>query len=195
MRHGVSLLFSLILTYIIFLQLAFMHTDRIQIQSKITKPTTFYTLYKPKLKQQKKTLKKRRKQKQKVTKERVSKKIAKNISMEQTTKPTKPTPKTEEPVLDISEVTQEAVVIQKIIPKYPDLARKAGIECNVLLEVIINEKGKVESAKVVYVSRKGYGFEKNALNAVKTLRFEPFIQDGTPINVKVVYPLNFVLLE
>ena len=98
-------------------------------------------------------------------------------------------------VKDISEVDQEAVVVQRVIPKYPVIAQKAGLECKVLLEVIINEKGRVASAKVVYVSQKGYGFEKNALQAVKKIRFKPFIQDNKAVKVKVIYPIDFVLIE
>ena len=96
---------------------------------------------------------------------------------------------------DIAELDQEAVVVKPITPKYPKIAQKAGIEGQVILEIIINEKGRVIDAKVLHVTQKGFDFEKNALEAVKKLYFEPFIKEGEAIKVKVIYPIQFVLIE
>ncbi len=178
------------------MQLAFMNTDRIQLLSKQSKPTTFYSLYKPKVQKKKKSIKGYKKTKiEKKIEEKVEKKNKKNVSLSVEMKEEKAPDEDQEEVKDISEVNQDVVVIHRVVPKYPELARKAGVECKVLVEIIINEEGKVASAKIVYVSKKGYDFEKNALKAIKKLWFEPIKQDKAPVKVKVIYPIDFVLLE
>ena len=82
-----------------------------------------------------------------------------------------------------------------VIPKYPEIARKAGIQAEVLIELIIDEAGRVIHTKVIKVSEKGYGFEDSAIDAIKRLRFKPVEQNGRPIKVKVIYPIHFVLVE
>jgi TonB family protein len=93
----------------------------------------------------------------------------------------------------LTETNQVPILTQNIIPKYPELAQQAGMESNVLIEIIIDVNGKVIDATVIYVSNPGFGFEKNALRAVKQLQFEPLYESGKAINFKIVYPINFVL--
>ncbi len=95
----------------------------------------------------------------------------------------------------IADLDQEVQIIRPVIPRYPDIAQKAGIEATVMLDIIVDEKGDVAFVKVMYCSKPGYGFEKNAVDAAKKLRFEPFLQAGIPVKVKLVYPINFVLVE
>ena len=45
------------------------------------------------------------------------------------------------------EVELKPVLIQKVIPEYPVIAKQKGIEGVVRVEIVINEKGEVESAK------------------------------------------------
>lgn len=184
---------SSIFTIIIFYTLALSHIRPISLDDLNKKPTLLYRIYKPKrlpkkaqpvIKKQKPPVKKI-KQKQRKT---ISKKISRTISKDTISKK-------EESPTPITELSQEAKIIHPVIPKYPPIAQKAGIEASVFLEMIINEKGKVEYVSVAFCSHPGYNFEKNAIEAAKKLRFEPFIQDGNPIKVKLVYPINFVLVE
>ncbi|MBT6120704.1 energy transducer TonB [bacterium] len=96
---------------------------------------------------------------------------------------------------DITELDQEVVITARLIPKYPEIAKKAGKEAMVLVEVVIDERGNVIHATVVYVSLKNYGFEESALEAVKKMLFKPIVQDGHAMKVKINYPINFVLIE
>jgi TonB family protein len=93
----------------------------------------------------------------------------------------------------LTETNQVPILTQNVIPEYPELAQQAGIESNVLIEIIIDVKGNVVDATVIYVSNPGFGFEKNALRAVRQLKFEPLYESGNAINYKIVYPINFVL--
>jgi len=177
-----SLINSVVITLFFFLVLAYMNADRINLKAIHSTPTTFYKRYRPKV-----VVPPKPKAKQPVKQKKTLQKTKRSRSISQDVM--------EETVVDISELQDDVVVIQKVIPKYPDVARKSGIECKVLLEVVISEKGRVISAKVVYASQEGYGFKKNALKAVKRLRFDPVLQDGAPVKVKVIYPIDFVLIE
>ena len=100
---------------------------------------------------------------------------------------------TESAIRDITDMDQEAVVVSRMTPAYPEIARRAGIECQVLVDIIIDEAGRVVAATVIHVSEPGYGFEANALRAAKQLRFAPMYQNNRPVMVKMVYPIRFKL--
>lgn len=80
-------------------------------------------------------------------------------------------------------------------PKYPESARQAGIECRLLLEVIIDESGNVSHAQVAHVSRPGYGFEESAVAAIRAMRFKPVRIQDKVVKVKIIYPIDFVLVR
>ena len=187
---GVSI--SLALCLFIFYGIALQHFQRIDITAIGKTPRKFYTLYKPKpidpiknVPQQKPVPKKPdqiiEKPKQQTT--ALSRKTVSEVQDRVDT------------VADIADLDQEVQIIRPVIPRYPDIAQKAGIEATVMLDIIVDEKGDVAFVKVMYCSKPGYGFEKNAVVAAKKLRFEPFLQAGIPVKVKLVYPINFVLVE
>ena len=151
----------------------------------------FYTIHKPKkyVKNRELTTPKTNTKSHNIDKVKSNSNIS-NFAQNQSSKP-KFTPH-DKPIL-ITELTQKATIINSILPKYPKKAQKLGIEAQLLLELIINKKGTVEYIDIAYCSEKGYGFEKNAVDAVKKLQFEPFFKDGTPVKVKLVYPVNFIL--
>lgn len=82
---------------------------------------------------------------------------------------------------------------QTIAPKYPELARQKGIECKLIIELIINTKGKVIHTNVIQNTSPGYGFEKEAIQALSKTTFTPIKQKGKKIIAKVHYPISFVL--
>jgi TonB family protein len=197
MKPLISLLGSVFLTILIFLFLADINIAKINIRDLSKKTTKFYTIYKPKKVSEKKPIKQKKKIKKikkklrRKPKVRLAKKIIKKIKSDIKPKLKK---KTQE-IIDIDDLEQEVVVIEKVIPAYPEIAHKAGVECSLLLEVIVNEKGRVEDANVVYSSQPGYGFEQSALKAVRKLRFKPFEINGEKVKVKIVYPIDFILVE
>ena len=78
---------------------------------------------------------------------------------------------------------------QKI--KYPELARKAGIEGKVYVQFVVNKHGNVENAKVVRGI--GGGCDKEALKVVRQAHFKPGMQRGRPVNVRYSLPIVFKL--
>jgi protein TonB len=77
--------------------------------------------------------------------------------------------------------------------KYPEIARRAGLEGTVYILAYLNEDGivvKTEIAKGI-----GGGCDEEAEKAVKESRFTPGKQRGKPVKVKVMIPVKFQLKD
>ena len=75
--------------------------------------------------------------------------------------------------------------------KYPEIARKAGVEGRVFLQFVVNEQGNVED---VVVSRGiGAGCDEEAIRAVSVAKFTPGKQRGKPVKVRMSLPITFKL--
>lgn len=74
-------------------------------------------------------------------------------------------------------------------PEYPAQALAARVAGTVVLEVSIDETGRVADAKVLQPA--GHGFDEAALAAVKTWTFEPARQSGAPIRSSVQLSVPF----
>lgn len=75
--------------------------------------------------------------------------------------------------------------------KYPEMARRAGIEGRVTVQFIVNENGDVENARVVRGI--GGGCDEEALKAVQKAEFQPGQQRGRPVRVQYALSINFRL--
>jgi protein TonB len=74
---------------------------------------------------------------------------------------------------------------------YPSLAKKAGLEGKVFVLTFIDEKGTVTDVKVV--KGIGGGCDEAASEAIKSTKFEPGKNQGTPVKVKLSLTINFKL--
>lgn len=75
--------------------------------------------------------------------------------------------------------------------KYPEMARRAGIEGRVTVQFIVNEQGRVENPRVIRGI--GGGCDEAALEAVKDAKFTPGMQRGRPVRVQYSLPIVFRL--
>ena len=75
--------------------------------------------------------------------------------------------------------------------KYPEIARKAGVEGRVILQFIVNENGDVTEPTVVRGI--GAGCDEEALRVVREAKFKPGKQRGKPVKVKMSLPITFKL--
>ncbi len=105
-----------------------------------------------------------------------------------------PPPPPEEEILDFFAVEKQPEAVKEIKPKYPELARKAGQEGAVLVEVVVNEQGTVDTAYVVQARPKGI-FEEAAINAAYKWKFTPAYQRDKPVKVRMRIPFRFSLRE
>jgi len=77
--------------------------------------------------------------------------------------------------------------------RYPEIARKAGIEGRVVVQFIIDEEGNVVDP--VVVRGIGGGCDEAAIEAVKQVRFTPGRQRGRPVKVRYSMPITFRLSQ
>jgi protein TonB len=78
--------------------------------------------------------------------------------------------------------------------KYPEKAKKEGIEGKVLIEFVVDKSGNVSETKVI--KGIGHGCDEEALRVVKLLKpFKPGMDKGKPVDVKMVIPIAFKLAD
>jgi protein TonB len=87
------------------------------------------------------------------------------------------------------------VIISQVIPEYPPLAKQAGIEGVVMLEVLVDKKGNVRDVRVTRPSGASAGFEEAATKAAYQTKWKPAISNNQPVAVRVAYPVRFTLKE
>jgi protein TonB len=81
--------------------------------------------------------------------------------------------------------------IQKAL-RYPEIARKAGIEGRVIVQVLVSEEGKVVNTRIMK-SLGHTGCDDAAVNAIKQVKWKPALQRDKPVQVWVAIPVVFKL--
>lgn len=76
-------------------------------------------------------------------------------------------------------------------PEYTDKARKKKISGSVVLSLIVGTDGRAHDIKVT--KPLGYGLDENAVKAVQSWKWEPALEEGTPIESKVNMSISFSL--
>jgi protein TonB len=77
-------------------------------------------------------------------------------------------------------------------PAYPALSRRLGEEGKLVLQVELDETGRISQAKVIESS--GHPrLDNAALSAVKTWRCRPAMRDGQAVPAIALQPFNFVI--
>lgn len=79
-------------------------------------------------------------------------------------------------------------------PAYPPAAIAAGEEGKVILKVLVAVDGSVKQLEVAAASLPG-AFDDAALAAVRSWKFNPATQDGTPVEAWVQVPICFSLKQ
>jgi len=75
--------------------------------------------------------------------------------------------------------------------KYPEIAKKAGVEGRVTVQFVVNEQGNVVDPMVLRGI--GAGCDEEAIRAVTEAKFKPGKQRGRPVRVLMSLPINFKL--
>lgn len=83
----------------------------------------------------------------------------------------------------------------KARPRYPKLARKAGVAGNVILEAVIQTDGAVGELRVLREPGANLGFDDAAIEAVRQWRYQPAKQNGKPVAVYFTIVLEFILKD
>ncbi|KPK62519.1 hypothetical protein AMJ83_10750 [candidate division WOR_3 bacterium SM23_42] len=90
------------------------------------------------------------------------------------------------------EVKPKPIYQQK--PRYPDLARRAGIEGQAVVKALVDIDGSVMDAQILKSSGNQM-LDESALAAARQWRFSPAKQRDKFVRVYVSIPINFRLVE
>lgn len=92
-------------------------------------------------------------------------------------------------------VDSPAQMINEIAPVYPDSAKAQKIEGTVWVKALVDDNGKVVTAKIARDSGKNCGFEEAALDAASKCEFTPAKKGDNAVSVWVTYKVEFKLAE
>jgi len=90
----------------------------------------------------------------------------------------------------VSQGVTQGLLIRKVQPNYPPLARQARIQGTVLLQAEISRDGTIENLRLI----SGHPMlAPAAIEAVKQWRYKPYILNGEPVEVETQITVNFTL--
>jgi len=90
----------------------------------------------------------------------------------------------------VSQGVTQGLLIRKVQPAYPPLARQARIQGTVLLQAEISKDGQIENLRLI----SGHPMlAPAAIEAVKQWRYKPYILNGEPVEVETQITVNFTL--
>ncbi|HZU44918.1 MAG TPA: TonB family protein [Terriglobales bacterium] len=90
----------------------------------------------------------------------------------------------------VSQGVTQGLLVHKVQPSYPPLARQARIQGSVVLQAVISKEGTIEGLKLI----SGHPMlAPAAIDAVKQWRYKPYILNGEPVEVDTTITVNFTL--
>ena len=96
----------------------------------------------------------------------------------------------ETPRLKTGGNVQDALIVHRVMPVYPPLARQARVEGKVVFKAVINARGLIQSLQLV----SGHPLlVEAARDAVRQWRYRPTLLNGDPCEVDTVIEVNFTL--
>jgi periplasmic protein TonB len=90
----------------------------------------------------------------------------------------------------VSQGVSSGLLIRKIQPNYPPLARQARIQGQVVLQAEISKDGTIQNLQLI----SGHPMlAPAAIEAVKQWRYKPYLLNGEPVAVETQVVVNFTL--
>src|SRR5713226_3465493 len=81
----------------------------------------------------------------------------------------------------------------RALPRYPDIARRAGVQGSVILMIAIDADGTVGEVQVLRSPNERWGFDESAIVAVKRWRYRPARMHGRAVAVYAQVMVEFTL--
>src|ERR1700722_293519 len=92
--------------------------------------------------------------------------------------------------VEVADARMSGLIVKKVAPVYPPMARKARIQGTVILRVQISKSGNVENIQLV----SGHSMlAPAAIEAVKQWEYKPYLLNGEPVDVETRVTLNFTI--
>jgi protein TonB len=90
----------------------------------------------------------------------------------------------------VSSGVQSGLLVRKVNPTYPPLARQARIQGVVILQAQISKDGNIENLQLI----SGHPMlAPAAIEAVKQWKYKPYLLNGEPVEVETQVQVNFTL--
>jgi periplasmic protein TonB len=90
----------------------------------------------------------------------------------------------------VSQGVTQGMVLHRVQPVYPPLARTARVQGSVVLAAVIGKNGAIQNLHVI----SGHPLlTQAALDAVKQWKYRPYILNGEPVEVDTQVTVNFTL--
>jgi len=103
-----------------------------------------------------------------------------------------PPPPPEGPRVKFIPYDDPPVPLTPIRPKYPEIAQEAGIEGTVVVQVFVDDRGRVKDT-VILKGIPNTGLDESAAAAIRSVRFRPARQRERAVGVWISIPVNFRL--
>ena len=105
--------------------------------------------------------------------------------------PAKPKVLAAKTAVDCDEPIVKARPERVVRPEFTTEARTAGVDGRVRIELMIDDRGDVVSAKVL--KGLGHGLDESSLDAAKRTHFVPATRCGKPVAAPLIYSMRFSL--
>jgi periplasmic protein TonB len=90
----------------------------------------------------------------------------------------------------VSQGVSQGLLVRRVNPSYPPLARQARIQGTVILRAVISKDGSIENLQLV----SGHPMlAPAAIEAVKQWKYKPYLLNGEPVEVDTEVQVNFTL--
>jgi periplasmic protein TonB len=90
----------------------------------------------------------------------------------------------------ISRGVAEGMLLDRVMPVYPPIARQAGIQGTVVLEATISTSGTIKDLRVISGPAM---LQQAAIDAVSRWRYRPYLLNGQPVEVETTVSVVFNL--
>jgi len=84
----------------------------------------------------------------------------------------------------------EGMLLDRVMPIYPPIARAAGVQGTVVLEATISKGGSIENLRVLSGPQM---LQQAAIDAVSRWRYRPYLLNGGPVEVETTVSVVFSL--
>jgi protein TonB len=91
----------------------------------------------------------------------------------------------------VSQGVTQGMVVRRVQPAYPQMAKIARVQGAVVLAAIIGKDGTIQNLHVVQSASPL--LNQAAIDAVKQWRYRPYILNGEPVEVDTTVTVNFTL--
>ncbi|HLY41370.1 MAG TPA: energy transducer TonB [Terracidiphilus sp.] len=90
----------------------------------------------------------------------------------------------------VSSVLVEGLLVRKVVPTYPPIARATRTQGKVILQATISKQGTIENLRVISGAPM---LQQAAIDAVKQWQYKPYLLNGEPVEVETTVNVVFTM--